>query len=72
MKKLVLSIALVAFGVAVQAGDTQSCQDKAACCSKSCSTQQTKAGNCPNAAAKTAKAAKPLLSPKAAAEVASR
>ena len=72
MKKLILSIALVAFALAVQAGDTQNCQDKGACCSKSCSTEQTKAGTCTKAGAKTAKVTKPLLSPKAAAEVASR
>jgi len=69
MKKLILSLALVAFAVAVQAdGDTCPAKDKA-CCPKQAecpkSAEQTKAGCCP-AAKQTAKNTKQLKSPKAA------
>ncbi len=74
MKKLILSVVLAAFAVAVQAGDTQG-----SCCAKA--AQQTKAecpmakqakGTCPKAAKKLAKqtVTKPLHSPKAVADAA--
>jgi hypothetical protein len=66
MKKLLLSLMLVAFAVAVQAGDDKSCADKA-CCSKTKATADAKAA-CPMAGkqAKDAAASKqPIQSPKA-------
>jgi hypothetical protein len=72
MKKLILSLTIAAFAVAVQAGDTCPAKDKA-CCPKageqtkaSCpkAGEQAKAGCC--AAGKTTvKNSKPLPSPKA-------
>jgi hypothetical protein len=74
MKKIILSVVLVAFGFAVQAGDTKACQakdsSKASCCASK-STEQAKGGCCPMTGAKSAckdKQAKQtvLASPKAA------
>jgi hypothetical protein len=73
MKKLLLSLTVAAFAVAVQAGDDACPAKGGSCCSKSgdqtkvtCSKagEQAKAGCC---AAKntTAKSTKPLPSPKA-------
>jgi len=84
MKKILLSLVLAAFAVAAQAGDAKVCPfmegAKSGCCSGTCSDQvktsdQAKGGCC--SAAKTAAKAKPakaqvLLSPKAAAEIASK
>jgi len=76
MKKIILSGLLMAFAVAVQAGDAKACQDKdsgkPACCAAKTS-DQAKGTCCPFAAAKSACKEKPakqvaLLSPKAAAE----
>ena len=69
MKKLILSLTVVAFAVAVQAGDAKTCPmsggDKPACCAKA-NAEQTKAG-CSAAKAKASKltVSKPLVSPKA-------
>jgi hypothetical protein len=74
MKKIILSVMLVAFAVAVQAGDTKSCQakegSKSACCAVKTSSQ-AKSGCCPMMGAKGGckdKQAKQnaLVSPKAA------
>jgi hypothetical protein len=55
MKKLFLSVMLVAFAVAVQAGEGKACGgDKAACCAKKASVEAK--GQCPAAAAKQAQA----------------
>ena len=76
MKKLLLSLSLVAFAVAVQAGDAKDSKDASPCCSKQAGTQakgtcpmanQAKGGCCKDASAKQA-----LLSPKAAGEVSKR
>ncbi len=70
MKKLTLSLSVIAFAVAVQAGDAKTCPmsggDKPACCAKA-NTEQTKASCCPAAKAKASKltVSKPLASPKA-------
>ncbi len=69
MKKVILSVAVMAFAVAVQAGDAKTCPmsggDKPACCAKA-KAEQTKAC-CPAAKAKASKltVSKPLASPKA-------
>ncbi|HYG34805.1 MAG TPA: hypothetical protein VEC99_08480 [Clostridia bacterium] len=57
MKKLILSVVLATFAVAVQAGEDKACADKQAsgCCAKAKAAQQAKA-ECP-VAAKQAKAA---------------
>jgi hypothetical protein len=83
MKKLVVSVALMAFAVAVQAGDAKTSkdtpQDKPACCAKAKDTTEVK-GSCPfamkacsqdkqTAAKETAVKQQALLSPKAASEV---
>jgi len=73
MQKLILSLTIVAFAVAVQAGDTKSCQDKdakSACCSKMKASEQTKAGCCSGMkmTSKETPGKQALLSPKAAAE----
>ena len=52
MKRLILSAIVMAFAVAVQAGDAKTCQvkdkDKPACCpSKAKAGEQAKAGTCP-------------------------
>ncbi len=74
MKKLILTLTVAAFAVAVQAGGDTTCPAKdKACCAKSAEqakstcpkmAEQAKAGCC---AAKqtTAKSTKPLASPKA-------
>jgi hypothetical protein len=76
MKKLMLSVILMAFAVAVQAGDSKNAQDKPACCAKKASAQAAGA-TCTANKGKTACAAgacektpvrQALLSPKAASE----
>jgi len=74
MKKLVLSVALMAFAIAAQAGDAKSSTDKSAapCCSKmKVSSEQAKAACCSDAKGAMCKAPgkQALLSPKAAAEI---
>jgi hypothetical protein len=72
MKKLILSSMMLAFALAVQAGDTKTCTDsKAACCSQSKGTQQTKASCCSGMkmTSKETPGKQALLSPKAAAEL---
>jgi hypothetical protein len=81
MKRIILSVIVMAFAVAVQAGDDKSCpvkdKDKPACCpSKVKTSAQAKEGTCPFAksacgdkqtAAKATPEKQPvLLSPKAA------
>ena len=71
MKKLILSVMLVAFTVAVQAGDAKTCdKDKAACdkkeqVAKSCCplSGDKQAKTCPKAGKQTV--SKPVTSPKA-------
>lgn len=87
MKKIVLALTIVAFAVAVQAGEGKTCtksqaacsdKDKAACAEKAKSCCPLQAGvsakaACPTKAGCPAKgetAQKALMSPKAAAEVA--
>ncbi|HWH70177.1 MAG TPA: hypothetical protein VNT26_12385 [Candidatus Sulfotelmatobacter sp.] len=80
MKKLILSVMVAAFAVAVQAGEAKACADKekGGCCAKAKAAEQTKAecpmaqqkakATCPYAGKATAKdsATKPALtSPKA-------
>ncbi len=71
MKKLILSVLLMAFAVAAQAGDTKACtaEGKTSCCSKAQSTEQTKATPCCSSTTKVASKRAPvrqvLLSPKA-------
>ncbi len=79
MKKIILSLMLVAFAVAVQAGDAKTCQDKektaAGCCGNKMKTSQQAQGTCPfaakaacskqTAAKKTEVKQTALLSPKA-------
>ena len=74
MKKIILSVVLVAFAVAAQADDAKCCQSKDSskpfCCPAKTSTQ-AKSGSCPFASDKSASKEKPakqeaLLSPKAA------
>ena len=78
MKKLILSLALVAFAVATQAADSKpSCKDsaKAGCCEKVCpmkAAAEAKSGCCSqDKMASKGKVSKPLMSPKAA-ELASK
>lgn len=79
MKKLLLSLTVVAFAVAAQAGDNKAtCKDsaKGGCCSKSADTVKTSTetkGGCCSAkqTASKGKVSKPLMSPKAA-ELASK
>jgi hypothetical protein len=83
MKRIILSVMVLAFAVAVQAGDATTCQskdkDKAACCaSKVKVSTEAKEGCCPFAKAacckqtqakqQTAAKQTALLSPKAAAD----
>ena len=83
MKRIILSVMLAAFAVAVQAGDDKACTDKekSGCCMKAKSADQAKAGCCSmdkqakttgsQAAGNTCKAGATkvaLMSPKAAAE----
>jgi hypothetical protein len=74
MKKIILSVVLLAFAVAVQAGDGKCCQakdtSKPSCCATKTS-MEAKSTSCPLTAAKSTSKAKPvkqvaLLSPKAA------
>lgn len=80
MKKLLLSVTLMAFAVALQAGDAKdskvATQDKPACCAKAKETAETK-GTCPFAktecckqtqAKETTVKQQALLSPKASSE----
>jgi len=82
MKKIILALTIVAFAVAVQAGEGKTCsKDKAACAGKDkagCSAKM-ESGCCAKAAASAkancpkAQAAKRwLMSPKAAGELAAR
>jgi hypothetical protein len=72
MKKLILSLTLMAFAVAVQADDAKASKDNSACCA---SKTQAK-GTCPmanqakasGACCKDAPGKQALLSPKAAGE----
>jgi hypothetical protein len=73
MKKLILSLALFAFAIAVQAGDNQTCTgNKSACCTEKtkmhtdagCCTMKTKATASKSTANAPMKLA--LMSPKAA------
>ena len=74
MKKLILSVSLVAFVVAVQAGDAKASKENGACCASktqakgSCSEQAKASGAC----CKDAPGKQALLSPKAAGEVAKK
>ena len=81
MKRFVLTMMVAAFAVAVQAGDTKSCQekctakDKPACCpSKVKVSTEAKGGCCPiaksGACPKQAKAKQAVLASPKAAEVA--
>jgi len=76
MKKLILSLMLVAFAVAVQAGEGKTCSKDSATCTKAkaeqakscCSGGADKmaSGSCPMAKEKSKEtASKPLKSPKA-------
>jgi hypothetical protein len=75
MKRIILSVMVLAFAVAVQAGDAKTCQDKdkdkpACCASKVKTSDQAKEGCCPFAKSACCKQAPvkqtALLSPKAA------
>jgi hypothetical protein len=82
MKKLLLTVSLVAFAVAVQAGETKTSKtsttsnDKSACCSQAKASEQTKAcdeskASCcasTKVASKERSTKQALLSPKAAGE----
>ncbi|MCU0784607.1 MAG: hypothetical protein MUF81_11315 [Verrucomicrobia bacterium] len=82
MKRLILALTIVAFAVAVQAGEGKGCcknkaacadKDKAACAAKAesgcCAKAASSAkGNCPKSQA----AKKALMSPKAAGEAVSK
>ena len=80
MKKLILSVVVTAFAVAVYAGEGKSCSDKeGSCCSAKTKTSQQVKGecpmakqataSCPNSAKSRTTAAKQVLqSPKAQAE----
>jgi hypothetical protein len=86
MKKLIFSAMLMAFAVAVQAGDSKCCADKeqAGCCSKAKATEQTSlecpmakqtkntSTTAPKSAAKETSAKPVLASPKAAADLAAK
>ncbi len=72
MKKLILSVSLVAFAVAVQAGDAKASKENSACCASktqakgaACSMSAKASGAC----CKDAPGKQALLSPKAAGEV---
>jgi len=82
MKKLILSVVVTAFAVAVYAGEGKSCADKeGSCCSAKTKTSQQVKGECPmakqtaasccseTAKTKTTVAKRILQSPKAQAEV---
>lgn len=76
MKKLILSLALVSFAIAVQAGDDKACAEKgkSACCTQK-TKMQTDAGCCSMTKATACKATAntqvklALMSPKAAEQV---
>ena len=74
MKKFILSTIVMAFAVAVYAGDAKDCKNNTACCATKVSAQQTKA-QCTASKDKVACSSKDtnvktaLLSPKAAGEV---
>ena len=82
MKKIILTLTIVAFAVAVQAGEGKTCsKDKAACAAKDKAACAAKAesGCCAKATAsakgtcpKSQAAKKTLMSPKAAGEAASK
>jgi hypothetical protein len=68
MKRVIVSIVLMSFAVAVQAGDSKTCtKDKAACCATKTSTT-SESGCCSMAKGTTCKSAqtKVLMSPKGA------
>ena len=73
MKKLILSLTLMAFAVAVQAGDAKATKENSACCATKASNQAK--ATCPmanqaqGACCKDAPGKQALLSPKAAGEV---
>ena len=74
MKRIILSVIVMAFAVAAQAGDAKTCQDKdkdkPACCASKVKTSNEAKGSCPYAKAACCKQAPVkqtvLLSPKAA------
>ena len=74
MKRIILSVIVMAFAVAAQAGDAKTCQDKdkdkPACCASKVKTSDEAKGSCPYAKAACCKQAPVkqtvLLSPKAA------
>jgi len=73
MKRIILSVMVLAFAVAVQAADTKACQDKdkPACCPSKAKTSTEAKGDCPFAAKSACCKQAPakqqvLLSPKAA------
>ena len=69
MKKLILSVALMAFAVAVQAGDAKTCaKDKAACSTTKVSTTKVSDGGCcsKTTACQSAPSRQTLMSPKGA------
>jgi hypothetical protein len=74
MKRIILSVVVLAFAVAVQAGDAKTTQtkdkDKPACCAGMAKTSDQAKGTCPFAKGACSKAAAvkqtALLSPKAA------
>jgi hypothetical protein len=77
MKRIILSVIVMAFAVAVQADDAKTCQvkdkEKPACCaSKAKTSEQAKEGCCPFAKSACAKQAPVkqtvLVSPKAASD----
>jgi len=68
MKKLILSLVIVAFAVAVQAGDSKACagKDKTACSADktACTMKTSDAGCCHGTATKASR--QTLMSPKGA------
>ena len=73
MKRIILSVMVLAFAVAVQAGDAKTSQakdkDAPSCCSSKMKTSNEAKGSCPFAATACCKQTKVktvLLSPKAA------
>ncbi len=73
MKRIILAVMVLAFAVAVQAGDAKTCQnkdkEKPACCADKAKTSDQAKGTCPFAKGACSKAASvkqtALLSPKA-------
>jgi hypothetical protein len=76
MKKLILSLTIMAFAVAVQADDAKASKDAAPCCASKTSTQAkgkcSMANQANGACCKDAPGKQALMSPKAAAEVAKK